>query len=170
MGLRDGTEQEARFGAELPMGRLVQTAHGNQGTILPERLAFLSMGPTDLLDPRAFPVRSSRVERIVFALGGQSAELTGGEEGWRANGLAEDQAVALYQAIRLTPVDHAATDLPEALPQVEGRVRAWLGSDQVRLVELGPVRGEVRLAKDASGGPVYAIPEASIQELVRLLP
>jgi len=168
--LRDGTMHEARFGPELPMGRLVQTPSGSQGTILADRLAFLGMGPTDLLDPRAFPIRSNRIERIIVAVDDRSAELTGGESGWRAAGLPQEQAAQLYQVLRRTPIDHAATDLPQELPRVTGRVRAWLGSDQVRLVELGPVQGELRLARDASGGPVYAIPEQAVQRIVDLLP
>lgn len=167
---RDGGTHEARFGDVLPMGRLVQSAVGTTGVINPERLAFLGQGPTDLLDKRAFPVRSSRVERIAVSLDGRGTELTGREGNWSAKGLGAEQADALYRALRLAPVALDADGLPDALPSVRGRVKAWLGADQVRMVELGPVQDGVRLARDVSGGGVYAIDEQAVQRIVEMLP
>lgn len=167
---RDGVVHTARFGEVLPMGRLVQTAVGTTGTINPERLAFLRQGPTDLLDKRAFPIRSERVERIAVSIDGRSTEIVGREGNWAARGVPQEQVQSLYRGVYAAGIDLEASDLPDNLPGSTGRVQAWLGADQVRIVELGPVRGDVRLARDVSGGGVYAVKEADIQAIAALLP
>lgn len=167
---RGGQTQVARFGAELPMGRLVQTARSSQGSILPERLAFLDMGPTDLADRYAFPLASSRIERIEVSLGGRATVLTPTVDGWRATGLDAQRADALYRAVRGASVDRGVAMPTDLSFRVEGRVKAHLGADAVRLVEIGQEIGGHRLARDVSGGPPYAVLAREITAIAGLLP
>ncbi|MFK7930526.1 MAG: DUF4340 domain-containing protein [Myxococcota bacterium] len=168
--LRDGTVHEARFGAELPMGRLVQAPDGSQGSILQERLAFLDMGPTDLADSKAFPTSSSRTRRIEVSIDGRQTELVTDGAGWSATGVEQAVGPRLYRAVQTAGIDRQVRFEGQDLGEVTGRVRAHMGADEVRLVELGRVVGRSRLARDVSGGPIYAVPEAEVQAIVSLLP
>jgi hypothetical protein len=173
--LRDGARLEARFGDQLPMGRLAQTAAGDIGTIQAQYLALLDQGPTDLLDRHAFPLRDGRIARVEVAIDGRQATVEGGEGSWRAAGLSSSDAERLLDAL-----DRAGLDLPPREPVLElgpptGRVRIHhapdpSGAARVRLIELGPSVDGARRIRDASGGPITTVPERQIQAILDRLP
>lgn len=169
VGMADGSAVEARFGDDLPMGRLVQAASGAQGSILPERLAFLDQGPTDLGDVRAFPVTGQRVDRIEIVIDDRVAEMTGGDGAWTTRGLTGGQGAALFEALRRAGIDQFGSEAPE-LGASSGRVTIHEGAGRTRIVELGRVVDGARLAQDASGGRVYRVPEAEVAAIKERMP
>lgn len=168
--LAGGERLEARFGDQLPMGRLTQTASGGVGVVRPELLALLDQGPTDLLDQHAFPVRSDRIERIVIAIDEGAATLHHDQGRWRASGLDTTQANQLLEALDQAAMDLPPTDPFDQIGAITGRVRIHYGDDRARLIELGTLDGGERRIRDASGGPITTVPEPHIQKVIERLP
>lgn len=168
--LADGSRIEARFGDNLPMGRLVQTYVGDIAVIPPERLALLDQGPTNLMDMGAFPVMAEGVDRIEVGIDGRHVEIRGGEGTWRAAGLSPAQAIQLVESLRKAKVALPGSPPIEELGPVAGRVRIHQGDRRTRVIEISEAQGAARRVRDLSGGPITTLDDAWIAEVLERMP
>ncbi|TVQ90060.1 MAG: DUF4340 domain-containing protein [Deltaproteobacteria bacterium] len=168
--LADGAAVEARFGDDLPMGRMVQTYAGDIGVLPSEMLALLDQGPTDLMDGAAFPIRRDGIDGIDLSIDGQRAELRGGQGRWQAKGLSGADAIRLVEAVRRARLDLPPKERLESLGERTGQVRIRQGDRGTRVIEIGSVEGGKRRLRDVSGGPITTLDESWIQTIVERFP
>jgi hypothetical protein len=165
----DGQVHEARFGDDLPMGRLVQTTYGDVGLIRPHVLGFLDQGPSDLMDRSAFPVGLGRTDRVDVSIDGRSATLERVGEAWRVTGWPPSRSAALFEAVAQAQVavPRRGEDVP--FGDMTGTVRVRVGTDRVHVVEIGQRVGDRRAIRDIGGGAVTWVPEADVGRILERL-
>jgi hypothetical protein len=167
----DGLVHELRVGSELPNGgTFVQAASGIQGIIDPERMRILGMGPRDLGDSYAFPVRREGVDRMDIALGDLTASLLGGEGRWTWAGHSDEQAMALAKELRNLPITFRVGEQIPDPGDFTGRVTLGAGDSRLYIVDLGQqVQPGFTGARDISGGEPYLIATERLDAVRALL-
>lgn len=163
--MEDGVVHTLAVGDETPQGLLAIRGDGTAGWLLPEPAAFLGQGPSDVGDPRAFPVDDVMVEQVDVELGERSATLQRDGDAWQRDG---EDATSLREALRLARIHYRAEPVPP-LDENYGRLTLHIAGREPVVVEVGQVLDEWRVARDSRGGEPYLVPLADLETITDLL-
>lgn len=159
--LADGSSEVVHVGDTTPMGVVMGTPDGRFGMLYPEALKQLARGPRSVLDPSAFPVDMDRADEVTVELDGRTFHATRNGPTWRSEQVADDVAWAAVAALAEVGATHRH-EPPVGAAEGTGKVTVR-ADGALRVVWLGEVQGDVRLARDAAGGVAYRVVESDLQ-------
>jgi hypothetical protein len=109
------------------------------------------------------------IDGMELQFGERSFRFTRQEGAWaNASGKPANLDPFLEQ-LEAFSADRSQSGLP-ALSESWGKISLSLGEGETELIQLGQLVGEMRLARDAGGGPVFQIKQADLDSLISSLP
>lgn len=160
--LRDGASLRLDAGVPAVGGVPVQVDGAVTAWVAAPALALLGQGPTDLADPRAFPLPDEGPISVRLTLDGATTTVTRGPE-WTLNGVSSNDGAALASRLSSVPARYRREPVPGADGSVgsltvDAGARSWSWS-------IGPeVEPGLWSVSDSRGGASYMVPVANVRE------